>query len=96
MWNLENNVVEATGIPYSRYIASWRNVGNKSYDEWFVHWLVTEGLCTDKEASEIQDMATCGKLELEKSAKAFNKDKERRKKFIKEYYGFDEYEDLEE
>lgn len=69
------------GIHYSRYIASWRNMGGRFFDEEFKEWLRSEGF-SDEEIREVKEMATCGKLELETTAKQFiNKEKEMIKKF---------------
>lgn len=68
---LENKKTEA-GIYYSRYIASWRNAVDNYFGCMFEDWLKSEG-CSEKEIREIEEMAICGKLELEKSAKLFAK-----------------------
>ena len=57
-------------IHYSRFIASWRNVGGKYFSEEFEEWLKSEGL-SEEEVREVVEMAICGKLELETSAKNF-------------------------
>ena len=63
------------GIKYSRYIASWTKVcflmGKPVvfYDD-FEEWLRTFDL-SDKDVSNILEMARCGKLELEASAREF-------------------------
>lgn len=57
-------------IHYSRYIASWRNSGGKWFSEEFEEWLRSEGL-NDEEIHEVVEMAICGKMELEISAKQF-------------------------
>ena len=67
---LTNKKTEAGGIYYSRYIASWRNAGENYYGEKFRDWLRSEHV-TEKEIDEIVEMAICGKLELEVSAKFF-------------------------
>ena len=66
---LTNKKTEA-GIYYSRYIASWINAGGDYFGGIFEDWLKSEG-CNEKEIREIVEMAICGKLELEKSAKFF-------------------------
>ena len=66
---LENKKTE-TGVHYSRYIASWRNAGENYFGEMFEDWLKSEG-CNEKEIREISEMAICGRLELETSAKIF-------------------------
>lgn len=66
----ENLKTEKQGIRYSRYIASWINVGGQSFDTEFMDWLKSEG-CTQREIIDIRELATCGKLELESSAKKF-------------------------
>lgn len=70
----ENKKVAKTGIQYSRYIASWRNYGSTVYGATFEKWLASEG-CTSEEIAEIAEMATCGKMELEKSAHEFYREK---------------------
>ena len=68
---LENKKAKNTGIHYSRYIASWERVGGfRVYDERFEEWLRLEGL-TDDEIQDVREMATMGKMELEKSADEF-------------------------
>ena len=77
----ENKVYE--GIYYSRFIASWIKAGG-SINYWarrlgkttdFVEWLrslVINGKKMPEDIIyEINDFATCGKLELEYSAKNF-------------------------
>ena len=59
------------GIHYSRYIVSWHNSGGLYYGSSFVEWLRTTQELTDEEIHDIVEMATCGKLELETSAKMF-------------------------
>ena len=76
---LENK--KHNGVHYSRYIASWRNMGGTYFGREFELWLTSEGF-TDEEIREVKEMATCGKLELETAAKEFI-DKE--KEFIKEF-----------
>jgi hypothetical protein len=77
MWDWSNKIA-STGIEYSRYIASWLNVGGQKeklvrlYDTQFYNWLLTTGL-EEIEAKEIANMWTNGKLELQESAKAFLK-----------------------
>lgn len=69
---MENKKVQATGIPYSRYIASW-NIATKykaGYSTYFTAWLEQCG-CTHEEALEIREMAGCGKFELEQDARRF-------------------------
>lgn len=68
----ENKKTEVQGIHYSRYIASWRNVGGDYYGEQFAKWLKANG-CTDKEIDDIREMASCGKMELELTAKSYVK-----------------------
>ena len=64
------------GIEYSRYIASWNNMGGTHYYGCqFAEWLKANGV-TDEEVHEIREMAACGKMELEVSAMRFiNKQK---------------------
>lgn len=76
---LENK--KHNGIHYSRYIASWRNMGGRFFDEEFKEWLRSEGF-SDEEIREVKELAECGKLELETTAKQFiDKEKEMIKKF---------------
>ena len=65
---LENK--KHNGIHYSRYIASWRNMGGQYFDKEFIEWLISEGF-TDDEARDVREMAMCGKMELETNAKMF-------------------------
>jgi hypothetical protein len=65
---LENK--KHNGIHYSRYIASWRNIGGKYFEEEFIEWLKSEGFNED-DARDVREMAMCGKMELEMSAKKF-------------------------
>lgn len=67
---LENKKVKATGIHYSRYIASWRNCGDK-YG--FEEWLETMPEITEDERRDIKEMYMCGKLELECNIREFLK-----------------------
>ena len=67
---LENKITEAQWVHYSRYIASWQNSGGTYFGEQFAKWLKANG-CTEKEVHDIREMATCGKLELEVSARKF-------------------------
>ena len=61
-------------IHASRYIASWLNAGGALYYvedvDQFCTWLKSMGL-SDYEVLHIREIATCGKLELENSAKKF-------------------------
>jgi len=70
MKEFENAKTEAQGVHYSRYIASWRNVGGDYFGNQFEKWL-KENSCTKNEIADIVVMATCGKMELEKTAKAY-------------------------
>lgn len=67
---LENKKVQATGIHYSRYIASWINYGN---EYGFEEWLESMKEITDTERHDIMEMYMTGKLELELGAKEFLK-----------------------
>lgn len=73
----ENAKTEEHEIHYSRYIASWLIAGghfNNLTDTLnFKEWLRSMGLSED-EVQAIADMAVCGKLELENSARAFIKE----------------------
>lgn len=70
----ENAKTEKHEINYSRYIASWYKAGGQfrhltdTLD--FKDWLRSMDLSED-EVQAIANMAVCGKLELEDSAKAF-------------------------
>ncbi len=66
----ENKKTEVQGVHYSRYIVSWNNVGGDYYGEQFKRWL-RMNCCTEKEIDDICEMATCGKMELEMSAKTY-------------------------
>lgn len=66
----ENGKVKATGIHYSRYIASWNNVGG-TYG--FEEWLESMSEITENERRDILEMQMNGKLELEINAKEFIK-----------------------
>ena len=67
----ENKVIN--GIPMSRYIASWMNVGGKIYydheSQWY-KWLESMGFSED-DIWHCTNLALNGKLELETSAKLF-------------------------
>lgn len=71
------NKKTSCGIYYSRYIASWANVGRGFgpvyYRDEFFKWLIEVG-CTENEAYEIVELANCGKVELEDSARLFYRD----------------------
>lgn len=68
------NFMTSKGIHASRYIASWYRVGGVIHPlegpGTFHDWLVSEGL-TEDEIARIIEMAMCGKLELQFSAKQF-------------------------
>ena len=69
---LTNNKIN--DVHASRYIASWLRVGGKlityrNYDD-FKQWLSSLGL-DKEEIYHIYNMASCGKMELEKSARLF-------------------------
>lgn len=68
----ENKKTEVQEVHYSRYIASWKNAGGNYFGEQFEKWLKSNG-CTEKEISEIREMATCGKMELETTAEFYVK-----------------------
>lgn len=73
----ENAKTKAHEIHYSRYIASWYNVGGRCdtledllrFDE----WLRSLDL-NDADIYNIKELATCGKMELEALAKTFLKE----------------------
>ena len=74
MYSFEN-LKTHNGIHYSRYIASWHNAGGRVYDSLFEDLLRSTQQLTDDEIHDIREMATCGKLELEVSAREFLKGK---------------------
>lgn len=65
------------GIYYSRFIASWRNIGgeegsNKFYfEDWLRSLTINGKRIPDNIIHDINEMRTCGKLELEMHAEAF-------------------------
>lgn len=68
----ENKIIK--GEYATRYIASWLRVGGnlrygKDVDN-FQEWLSSIGL-TEEEIYHITELARCGKLELQTSAKSF-------------------------
>ena len=67
---LENKKVKATGIHYSRYIASWINCGNH-YG--FEDWLESMKEITADERRDICEIWMTGKLELENDIREFLK-----------------------
>lgn len=68
---LENKYVEAYDCHYSRFIASWFNAGGKQSCQ-FERWLLREfPLLTEHDRKSMANMMTCGKLEMEISAKNF-------------------------
>ena len=80
--DFENRKMGRFDARVSRYIASWHNMGGKFYaDEFFKDWLRSEGL-TEREVDHVYWMATCGKMELENSAKPFI---EAQKKYIESF-----------
>lgn len=60
----------------TRYIASWLKVGGElnTYQDIdnFRNWLLSLGL-TEDEAYHVSNLATCGRIELEASARIFIK-----------------------
>lgn len=71
----ENKIIK--GEYATRYIASWLRVGGKlrygkDVDD-FEKWLSSIGL-TEEEICYITELARCGKLELQTSAKKFLND----------------------
>lgn len=68
------NFVTSKGIHASRYIASWYRVGGAIHPleghDTFHDWLVSEGL-TEDEIAHVIELAMCGKLELQSSARQF-------------------------
>lgn len=72
--DFENARTEAHEVYYSRYIASWYIAGGR-FDHLrdilnFKDWLRTIGL-TEDEVAAVATIASCGKLELEQSARAY-------------------------
>ena len=61
----------------TRYIASWIRVGGQLYYgedvDKFQNWLISMGL-SDDDVCYITELARCGKLELEASARKFLKE----------------------
>lgn len=79
MWNFENKVVKQPRpdptYKYSRYIASWANICRKLaltiyYNEYFREWLESMNVPED-DIINIQELARCGKFELECSAERY-------------------------
>ena len=75
MDEFENKLI--ADVHASRYIASWAKVGGHFgrglYGRFeFEEWLESMGL-TPEEVDFIYNLATCGRLELESSAKKFMK-----------------------
>ena len=75
MSEFDNKVIR--DVHASRYIASWAKMGGHlgrgpkgRFD--FSFWLESLGLSTD-EVNHIYNLATCGRLELETSARNFMK-----------------------
>ena len=62
---------KALGIRFSRFIASWNNVGGRKLgDDAFLEWLESIGV-SEEDRYAILEMKNTGKLELEASAKDF-------------------------
>lgn len=75
---MENVYLKAYNIHYSRIIASWVNVGGKTYTPEFKAWLKSikdnktgERVLTDEQVDDIYTMANDGKLEWEMDARRF-------------------------
>lgn len=69
----DNKKTKVQEVHYSRYIASWNNVGGDHYyGEQFKKWLELN-CCTEEEIDDICEMATCGKMELQFTAAAYVK-----------------------
>lgn len=70
---LEN--AKVNGIHTSRYIASWINVGGEFIGTWedslFSRWLRTVGVTNEEDIHDMWKLATCGKFELEQSARRY-------------------------
>lgn len=75
---LENKKAGQHEAHYSRYIASWLNEGGSYFGKEFRDWLASEGL-SENEIRDVMELATCGKLELEYSAKEYVKKYKERK-----------------
>ena len=72
---LENKYVEQYDCHYSRFIASWYNVGGRNVSCMFKRWLKENfPLLTEQDINAMANMMTCGKLEMEVNARAFLKD----------------------
>jgi hypothetical protein len=75
----ENRKIEVLGEPVhiSRIIASWRNEGGRIGYGYvgFKSWLIDELKLSKDDAEEINEIACCGKMELEKNAKEYIKSK---------------------
>ena len=81
---MENKKVGYYNTWTSRYIVSWKEAGGVFFSEEFSDWLKSEGL-TDEEISNAIEMATMGKMELERSAAKFvKKEKEEIEEMLKE------------
>lgn len=69
------NKLTHNGIHYSRYIASWKQIGGRIYrGGLFERWLREKEQLTDAEIADILRLTDCGKLELERSAELFVKE----------------------
>ena len=68
--HFENAKTEVQGVHYSRYIASWLICGGDYFGEQFRNWL-RANCCTEAEISDIYEMATCGKMELQYGSQTF-------------------------
>lgn len=66
----ENKKAGRLNIHYSRYIATWRNMGGTFFGDHFRNWLVSEGL-SDEEAAEVETMALTGASELDMKARKY-------------------------
>ena len=67
------NAKTSKNVYYSRYIASWLNVGGFAryrFGNMFELWLYRLGLSSE-EISDVLFMATSGKFELERNAEEF-------------------------
>ena len=72
---LENKYVEQYDCHYSRFIASWNNVGGRNVSCMFKRWLKENfPLLTEQDINAMANIMTCGKLEMEVNARAFLKD----------------------
>ena len=69
---MENKVFR--GIHYSRFVASWTNMGGKTnwmFKAWLAQLTINDEPIPEEIVQDIYDYGTNGKMELEQNAKAF-------------------------